>query len=68
MNEYTLKQDITSYKYPSHMIRPDGFFGSNFFEKWIPNWIDKLSHISGNPNITGIEIGCFNGDCSVFCA
>ena len=68
MSEYTLLKDITSYNYPSHMKRPDGFFGSNFFEKWIPNWQSKLKHIAGQPNILGIEIGCLHGDCSVFCA
>jgi predicted O-methyltransferase YrrM len=50
------------------MKRPDGFFGSNFFEKWIPNWQSHLGHLKGLPNIYGIEIGCLNGDCSIFCA
>jgi cephalosporin hydroxylase len=68
MNEYTLIKDITSYTYPSHMKRPDGFFGSNFFEKWIPKWNTVLGHLSGKPNIVGIEIGCLHGDCTVFCA
>ena len=68
MSEYTLDKDITSYTYPSHMQRPDGFFGSNFFEKFIPNWASHLKHISGQPNIVGIEIGVLHGDCSVYCA
>jgi hypothetical protein len=29
--EYELKEDITTFKYPHHIIRPGGFFGSNFF-------------------------------------
>jgi len=66
--QYTLKRDITSFTYPSHMKRPEGFFGSNFFEKWIPNWEKHLSHIAGKPNIVGIEIGALHGDCTVFCA
>lgn len=68
MSEYTLEKDITSYTYPSHMQRPDGFFGSNFFEKFIPNWASHLKHISGQPNIVGIEVGVLHGDCSVYCA
>ena len=68
MSEYILKKDITSYAYPSHMKRPDGFFGSNFFEKWIPNWQNQLADIAGKPNILGIEIGALHGDCAVFCA
>lgn len=67
MSEYTLTQSITSFNYPSHMKRPDGFFGSNFFEKWIPDWQNHLGHLSNKPNIIGIEIGVLNGDCSVFC-
>ena len=66
--QYTLKRDITSFTYPSHMKRPEGFFGSNFFEKWIPNWEKHLGHIAGKPNIVGIEIGVLHGDCAVFCA
>jgi hypothetical protein len=57
-----------SYTYPSHMKRPEGFFGSNFFEKWIPDWQNLLGHLSGKPNVLGIEIGSLHGDCSVFCA
>lgn len=68
MSEYTLIKDITSYTYPSHMKRPDGFVGSNFFEKWIPNWKTHLGHLINKENIIGIEIGCLHGDCSVFCA
>ena len=68
MSEYTLVKDITSYKYPPHMKRPEGFFGSNFFEKWIPNWQNQLAYIAGKPNIVGIEIGVLHGDCAVFCA
>lgn len=68
MSEYTLVRDITSYTYPSHMKRPEGFFGSNFFEKWIPKWQTHLGHLAGKPNILGIEIGCLHGDCTVFCA
>lgn len=68
MNEYTLVKSVTSYEYPKHMKRPEGFFGSNFFEKWIPNWESKLSHLIGNPNVYGIEIGCLHGDCTIFCA
>jgi predicted O-methyltransferase YrrM len=68
MSEYTLVKDITSYEYPSHMKRPEGFFGSNFFEKWIPDWKKHLGHLKGKENVVGIEIGCLNGDCSVFCA
>jgi len=66
MSEYILNKDITSYKYPPHMKRPDGFFGSNFFEKWIPNWENQLRHLAGKPNIVGIEIGVLHGDCSIF--
>ena len=66
--EYTLIRDITSYIYPPHMTRPDGFFGSNFFEKWIPDWLTVLGHLSDKPNIIGIEVGALNGDCTVFCA
>lgn len=66
--EYTLKKSITTFEYPPHMKRPEGFFGSNFFEKWIPNWEKHLSHLAGKPNILGIEIGTLHGDCSVFCA
>lgn len=66
--EYTLKRDITSYTYPAHMKRPEGFFGSNFFEKWITNWEKNLKDIRGKPGIIGIEIGVLNGDCAVFCA
>lgn len=66
--EYTLKRDITTYVYPAHMKRPEGFFGSNFFEKWIPNWEKMLAHIRGKPGVIGIEIGALNGDCAVFCA
>lgn len=68
MSEYTLTRDITTYNYPSHMKRPEGFFGSNFFEKWIPNWETQLSHLVGKPNVLGIEIGTLHGDCAVFCA
>lgn len=68
MSEYTLTKDITTYKYPSHMKRPEGFFGSNFFEKWIPNWQTHLGHLSNKSNVIGIEIGVLNGDCTVFCA
>lgn len=68
MSEYTLIRDITSYTYPTHMKRPEGFFGSNFFEKWIPNWKKHLGHFSGQPNVFGIEIGALHGDCAVFCA
>lgn len=68
MSEYTLKRDITSFTYPPHMTRPEGFFGSNFFEKWISNWQTQLGGIAGKPDIIGIEIGVFNGDCAVFCA
>ena len=50
------------------MKRPDGFFGSNFFSKWIPKWQTYLGHLSGRPNILGIEIGALHGDCSVYCA
>jgi hypothetical protein len=68
MSEYTLKKDITSYKYPPHMKRSSDLFGNNLFERWIPNWTNKLKHIIGKPNIVGIEIGVLYGDCSVFCA
>lgn len=68
MSEYILTRDITSYQYPSHMKRPEGFFGSNFFEKWIPNWKTKLEHLIGQPNVQGLEIGVLHGDCAVFCA
>lgn len=68
MSEYVLNKDITSYKYPSHMKRPEGFFGSNFFEKWIPNWQTQLSHFVGKPDVVGIEVGVLHGDCTVFCA
>jgi predicted O-methyltransferase YrrM len=66
--EYTLKKSITSFAYPPHMKRPEGFFGSNFFERWIPDWERHLAHLSGKPNVFGIEIGVLHGDCSVFCA
>lgn len=66
--EYTLQRDITSFSYPPHMKRPDGFFGSNFFEKWIPSWEARLAHLVGKPNVFGIEIGVLHGDCAVFCA
>lgn len=66
--EYTLVKDITTYVYPPHMKRPEGFFGSNFFEKWIPKWRKHLDHLSGKPNVLGIEVGCLHGDCTVFCA
>ena len=65
---YILKRDITSYIYPPHIKRPPGFEGSNFFEKWIPLWTRRLSHLSNQPNILGIEIGTNRGDCAVFCA
>lgn len=68
MSEYTLVRDITSYTYPSHMKRPEGFFGTNFFEKWTSNWKKHLGHLSGKPNVLGIEIGTLHGDCAVFCA
>lgn len=68
MSEYTLTRDITTYNYPSHMKRPEGFFGSNFFEKWIPNWENILSPIAGKPEVVGIEVGVLHGDCAVFCA
>lgn len=68
MSEYTLNKDITSFQYPSHMQRPEGFFGSNFFEKWIRDWQRLLGHYSGKPNIVGIEVGVLHGDCTVFCA
>lgn len=68
MSEYTLVKNMTSYVYPSHMKRPEGFFGSNFFEKWIPAWKTHLGHLSGQPNVVGIEIGTLHGDCAVFCA
>jgi predicted O-methyltransferase YrrM len=68
MSEYTLTKSITSYKYPAHMKRPEGFFGSNFFEKWIPDWQTQLAHLAGKPDVVGIEIGVLNGDCSVFLA
>lgn len=68
MSEYTLVKDITSFEYPLHMKRPEGFFGSNFFEKWIPNWRRHLGHLKDTPKVFGIEIGCLHGDCSVFCA
>lgn len=68
MSEYTLVKDITSFKYPDHMKRPEGFFGSNFFEMWIPKWRSHLGHLSGKDGVIGIEIGCLHGDCSVFCA
>jgi hypothetical protein len=66
--EYTLTKDITTYTYPFHMKRPEGFMGSNFFEKWIPKWQTYLGHFSNKPNVLGIEIGAYNGDCAVFCA
>ena len=68
MSDYTLKRDITSYTYPSNMKRPEGFFGSNFFEKWIPDWQTHLALIAGKPNVVGVEIGVLHGDCAVFCA
>lgn len=68
MSEYTLIKDITTYEYPSHMKHPEGFFGSNFFSKWIPDWQNHLGHLKGKEDVLGIEIGCLNGDCSVFCA
>lgn len=66
--EYTLKKSITTFDYPPHMKRPEGFFGSNFFEKWITNWERHLAHLVGKPNVLGIEIGTLHGDCAVFCA
>jgi cephalosporin hydroxylase len=36
--------------------------------KWIPLWQTQLGHLSGKPNVTGIEIGVLHGDCAVFCA
>lgn len=66
--EYTLVRDMTTFTYPSHMKHPEGFFGSNFFEKWIPNWEKHLVNIRGKPNIIGIEIGTLHGDCTVYCA
>ena len=70
MNEvqYELKKDISSFVYPPHMKRPEGFFGSNFFEKWIPKWEHHLKHLTGKPDIVGIEIGTLHGDCAMFCA
>jgi len=68
MSEYILKKDITTYTYPPHMKRPEGFFGSNFFEKWIPLWQTHLGHLMGKPRVIGIEIGSLHGDCTVFCA
>lgn len=68
MSDYILKKDITSYTYPSHMKHPEGFLGSNFFEKWIPNWQTFLGHLSGSEGVVGIEIGVLHGDCAVFCA
>ncbi len=68
MSEYTLIKDMTTYTYPTHMRRPDGFFGSNFFEKWIPDWQNHLGHLTNKPDVVGIEIGTLYGDCAVFCA
>lgn len=68
MSEYTLTKDITSFNYPPHMRRPEGFVGSNFFEKWIRDWQRLLSPIAGKPNLVGIEVGVLHGDCTVFCA
>jgi hypothetical protein len=68
MSEYTLKRDITSYTYPPHIKKPSNFYGTNFFERWIPNWKSKLSHLINKPNVTGIEIGALYGDCAIFCA
>jgi hypothetical protein len=68
MSEYTLIKNINSYFYPTHMKRPEGFFGSNFFEKWIPFWEQALGHLSNRENVVGIEIGSLHGDCAVFCA
>jgi hypothetical protein len=65
-DEYTLVKDITTYEYPPHMNRPGGFFGSNFFEKWIPLWQTYLGHLSDKPNVVGIEIGSLNGDMTVW--
>ena len=64
--EYTLVKDITSYKYPSHMKRPPRF--DNYFEKWIPKWETHLKHLTGKPNVLGVEIGVLYGDCAIFCA
>lgn len=66
--QYTLNRDITSYTYPPHMKHPEGFFGENFFKKWIPLWEKHLGKLSGKPNIIGIEIGTLHGDCAIFCA
>jgi cephalosporin hydroxylase len=68
MSQYELKRDITTYTYPSHMKRPEGFFGSNFFEKWIPNWQVQLGLLAGKPDVVGVEVGVLHGDSAVFCA
>ena len=68
MSEYILTEDITTYHYPTHMKRPDGFFGSNFFVKWIPQWKTHLSHLKNKNDVVGIEIGGLYGDCAVWCA
>ena len=47
MSEYILQTSIGDYEYPAHMQRhPDSFFGSNFFKKWIPNWKNRLGHLT----------------------
>jgi SAM-dependent methyltransferase len=61
---YELKQDITTYVYPSHYK-----FSSEwppFHEKWIPEWTSLLSNIIGKDNINGLEIGTFYGSCAVW--
>lgn len=68
MITYTLNNNGEEFQYPSYMKRVDGFLGSNFFKQWIPNWTKLLGHFYNQPNILGIEIGCYVGDCAVFCA
>ena len=69
MSEYILQTSIGDYEYPAHMQRhPDSFFGSNFFKKWIPNWKNRLGHLTKKEGVVGIEIGCLFGDCTVWCA
>lgn len=68
MSEYILTKSIMSYQYPSHVKRPEGFFGSNFFEKFIPDWEKHLGQLTDKPNVVGIEIGALHGDCAMFCA
>lgn len=64
MDEYTLIQDITTYKYPAHYKFSKEW--DTFHKQWIPIWTDLLSNLIEKDNVKGIEIGTFYGSCAVW--